>query len=59
MGRSLGMRVVAEGVETEVQAELLGRLECDDMQGYLIAKPMMASSIPAFLEASGGALRVA
>jgi diguanylate cyclase len=59
MGRSLGMRLVAEGVETEVQAELLQRLECDDMQGFLIAQPMMPSSIPAFLHVSAGLRGVA
>ncbi len=49
MGKSLGMRVVAEGVETETQAELLGRLECDEMQGYLIARPMPIENVDGFL----------
>jgi diguanylate cyclase (GGDEF)-like protein len=50
MGRSLGMRVVAEGVETEVQAEMLSRLQCDDIQGYLVARPMAAGDVAAFLD---------
>ncbi|MBT0770940.1 bifunctional diguanylate cyclase/phosphodiesterase [Kineosporia sp. J2-2] len=36
---SLGMRVVAEGVETAEQAGLLGSMGCDVLQGWLIAKP--------------------
>jgi EAL domain-containing protein (putative c-di-GMP-specific phosphodiesterase class I) len=32
--------VVAEGVETEAQAETLRRLGCDEMQGYLFSKPL-------------------
>jgi len=52
MGRSLRMRVVAEGVETERQAEILSRLECDEMQGYLIARPMPAGEVSRFLSRS-------
>ena len=40
MGKSLGMQVVAEGVESEDQKSFLSDLECDLMQGYLFAKPM-------------------
>ncbi len=40
MGKSLQMRVVAEGVETIAQAEMLSALECDELQGYLISRPM-------------------
>jgi diguanylate cyclase (GGDEF)-like protein/PAS domain S-box-containing protein len=50
MGRSLKMRVVAEGVETDHEAEMLKGLDCDEMQGYLIARPMDASDVQAFLE---------
>jgi diguanylate cyclase (GGDEF)-like protein len=49
MGKSLKMRVVAEGVQTDVQADLMKELECDEMQGFLIARPMAASDIDAFL----------
>jgi diguanylate cyclase len=35
--------VVAEGVETEEQAKLLGLLRCDEMQGYLVSNPVPAS----------------
>jgi len=40
MAHSLGMRVVAEGVETQRQAEILGALQCDEMQGFFISRPL-------------------
>jgi diguanylate cyclase (GGDEF)-like protein len=49
MGRSLQMRVVAEGVQTDVQADLMKELECHEMQGFLIARPMAAVDINEFL----------
>jgi diguanylate cyclase (GGDEF)-like protein len=52
MGRSLHMRVVAEGVETAHQADVLKGLSCDEMQGYLIARPMPARDVGGFLMSS-------
>lgn len=40
IGRSLGMRVVAEGVENKQQYDCLKKLNCDLIQGYYYAKPM-------------------
>jgi EAL domain-containing protein (putative c-di-GMP-specific phosphodiesterase class I) len=40
MAHRLGIRVVAEGVEKEAQLAYLTTLECDQLQGYLIARPM-------------------
>ena len=40
MSHSLGLRVVAEGVETEEQLRFLQDLHCDEIQGYLISKPV-------------------
>ena len=40
MSHSLGLRVVAEGVETEEQLRFLQDLQCDEIQGFLISKPM-------------------
>ena len=40
MGRTLQMKVVAEGVETEAQARYLHALGCDEVQGYLVSRPL-------------------
>ncbi len=40
MGHSMRMSVVAEGVETEAQANFLRELGCDEMQGYLLSRPL-------------------
>jgi diguanylate cyclase (GGDEF)-like protein len=46
MAHALGMSVVAEGVETVEQLRILQRLLCDEVQGYLISKPVPASEVP-------------
>jgi len=43
IARRLGLRTVAEGIETEAQREILIALNCDMGQGYLFAKPMAAA----------------
>ena len=40
LAHGLSLKVVAEGVDTKEQANMLRLLRCDQMQGYLIAKPM-------------------
>jgi diguanylate cyclase len=45
----LGLRVVAEGVETEAALDRLQSLGCDVVQGYHIAKPMPASAVPGWI----------
>jgi diguanylate cyclase (GGDEF)-like protein len=42
---ALGKRVVAEGVETPAQLDILRALECDEAQGYLLARPAAAAAI--------------
>jgi EAL domain-containing protein (putative c-di-GMP-specific phosphodiesterase class I) len=43
MAASLDLVVVAEGVETEEQREFLNELGCDEIQGYLVSKPISAA----------------
>ncbi len=43
LGHNLGVKVVAEGVETAEQAAFLRENECDEIQGYYIGKPMKAT----------------
>ncbi len=45
MAKSLGYAVVAEGVETLEQAQMLNQLNCDALQGYFFSKPVDASEI--------------
>jgi diguanylate cyclase (GGDEF)-like protein len=45
LAQALGLKVVAEGVETEGQSQILRSLGCDELQGYLFAKPMSARSL--------------
>ena len=49
MARSLGMTTVAEGVETAAQLEELGRMGCDEVQGYLIGRPQPAETFAPWL----------
>jgi len=45
LAQALGLKVVAEGVETEAQNQILRSLGCDELQGYLFAKPMSAKAL--------------
>jgi EAL domain-containing protein (putative c-di-GMP-specific phosphodiesterase class I) len=51
MARKLGLRVVAEGVETTAQLQMLTHTGCDLAQGYLFAKPMPAAEFRQLLAA--------
>jgi EAL domain-containing protein (putative c-di-GMP-specific phosphodiesterase class I) len=49
MGRSMRMCVVAEGVETDAQAAVLRELGCNEIQGYLLARPMPGADFAGWL----------
>jgi EAL domain-containing protein (putative c-di-GMP-specific phosphodiesterase class I) len=49
LAHSLGLRVVAEGVETEEQADFLVKNGCKVMQGYLYSRPVPAAEIPSLV----------
>jgi EAL domain-containing protein (putative c-di-GMP-specific phosphodiesterase class I) len=44
IGHRFGLTVVAEGVETEAQAQFLRALQCDVFQGFLFGKPVDAAT---------------
>jgi EAL domain-containing protein (putative c-di-GMP-specific phosphodiesterase class I) len=50
IGRALGMRVIAEGVETHQQASTLRDLGCAEAQGYYFSRPLTACAIDAYLD---------
>lgn len=50
MAHNLGLKVVAEGVETKAQLETLKSLKCEYIQGFYFAKPMPADALIEFIE---------
>jgi diguanylate cyclase (GGDEF)-like protein len=58
LGHAMGLRVVAEGVETAEQMAIVTRLGCDEMQGFHFSRPLPPEKLERFLrEASGVAKR--
>lgn len=49
MAHKLGLKAIAEGIETEPQRELLTRMGCDYGQGYLFSRPVLAKEFEKFL----------
>jgi diguanylate cyclase (GGDEF)-like protein len=56
LAHSLGLEVVAEGVETVEQLRLLEQYRCDQIQGYYIGRPAPAAECAAFLRLDAGAV---
>jgi EAL domain-containing protein (putative c-di-GMP-specific phosphodiesterase class I) len=54
LGHSLHMKVVAEGVETQEQADFLRRLGCNEMQGWLLGRPQPAPKMAEWLREHSG-----
>jgi EAL domain-containing protein (putative c-di-GMP-specific phosphodiesterase class I) len=50
MGRNLGLRIVAEGVETPEELAFLQSHHCDEAQGYFFSRPIMAQAFTEFLK---------
>ncbi|UCJ16384.1 EAL domain-containing protein [Pseudomonas sp. MM211] len=50
MSHSLGLKVVAEGVELQRSLDLLDRWHCDSVQGYLISRPLAAQAFEAWMQ---------
>ena len=63
MAHTLNLSVIAEGVETQAQLELLDRMGCDEIQGFLLARPQSADAVSSLFRATAskakeGELRV-
>ncbi|MEH6416503.1 MULTISPECIES: putative bifunctional diguanylate cyclase/phosphodiesterase [Pseudomonas] len=59
LGQALGLRIVAEGVETDKQQDFLTRLGCDSLQGYLLGQPVPAEQFMSKLQAMAPELTAA
>ncbi|AUG07474.1 bifunctional diguanylate cyclase/phosphodiesterase [Pseudomonas sp. S09G 359] len=56
LGQALGLRIVAEGVETDVQQSFLTRLGCNSLQGFLLGHPLPAEGFMADIQRAEEAL---
>jgi diguanylate cyclase (GGDEF)-like protein len=56
LGQALGLRIVAEGVETDAQQTFLTRLGCNSLQGYLLGHPLPAERFMADIQSAEAAV---
>lgn len=49
IGKSLDLKIVAEGVETDAQADFMTAIGCDELQGFLLSKPIEAPAFEALM----------
>jgi EAL domain-containing protein (putative c-di-GMP-specific phosphodiesterase class I) len=49
LARHLGLRTIAEGVEDQATLDGLGRIRCDSLQGFHLARPMPGEQLPGWL----------
>ncbi|WP_342616853.1 EAL domain-containing protein [Rhodoferax sp. GW822-FHT02A01] len=56
MGHELGIQIIAEGIESTLQRDLLMEADCDFAQGYLFAKPMLPNEFLEFVRSRAGAI---
>ena len=50
LSKHLGLKTIAEGVETQTQLERLKQMGCDEIQGFLLAKPMPVDELMTFVQ---------
>lgn len=50
LSHNMGMKIIAEGIETEEQSQILENLNCDQVQGYLYARPMSEDNLILFIQ---------
>jgi diguanylate cyclase (GGDEF)-like protein len=50
LGKALNLHIVAEGVETEAEREILTICGCDEFQGYLFSRPMQSAAVNEYLQ---------
>lgn len=53
LAHSFGMTVVAEGVETNEQRDVLDTIGCDQVQGFILSRPIAAEAVPALMRGDG------
>src|SRR5690606_20679298 len=51
LSHRLQLNVVAEGVETEAEMQVISELQCDEVQGFLVCRPLPGDAVEAWLKA--------